>query len=47
MVVFLEPRYGHTASTLRDGRILYAGGFGLGTADSLDSGVVFTPDPAK
>lgn len=46
-VSFLEPRYGHTATTLRDDRVLYAGGFGLGTADSLASAVVFTPDPAK
>ena len=46
-VVFPQPRYGHTATTLRDGRIVYCGGFGSATADSLDSAVLFTPDPAK
>jgi hypothetical protein len=43
-VVFPEPRYGHTATTLSDDRILFVGGFGLGDAPCLDSAVVFTPD---
>jgi len=46
-VVFPEPRYGHTATTLLDQRILFAGGFGLDGGTSLDTAVMFTPDPAK
>jgi Big-like domain-containing protein/kelch motif-containing protein len=45
--VLPEPRYGHTATTLGDDRVLIAGGFGTASADSLTSGIVFTPDPAK
>jgi len=45
--VLPEPRYGHTATTLTDDRILYAGGFGTLSADSLDSGILFKPDPPK
>lgn len=45
--VFPEPRYGHTATTLNDRRILYAGGFGTVGPESLITGIVFTPDPPK
>jgi hypothetical protein len=44
-VIFPEPRYGHTATTLYDGRVLYAGGFGPNGPDSLSTAVLFTPDP--
>jgi len=46
-VIFPEPRYGHTATTLYDGRVLYAGGFGPNGPDSLSTGVLFTPDPVE
>ncbi len=46
-VVFTTPRYGHTATTLDDGRVLYAGGFGPNGPDSLNTAVIFTPDPPK
>jgi hypothetical protein len=42
-VIFTEPRYGHTATTLHDGRVLFAGGFGPNGPESLRSGVLFTP----
>ena len=45
--VLPEPRYGHTATTLFDDRVLFAGGFGTADADSLASGILFTPDPPK
>ena len=45
--VLPEPRYGHTATTLNDNRVLYAGGFGTKSVDSLTSGIIFTPDPPK
>lgn len=45
--VLPEPRYGHTATTMRDQRVLFAGGFGTLNPDSLDSGIVFKPDPPK
>ena len=44
-VVFPEPRYGHTATTLDDARVLYAGGFGTADPKSIATAVVFTPDP--
>jgi hypothetical protein len=46
-VIFSEPRYGHTATTLHDGKILFAGGFGTGTEESLYTATLFTPDPPK
>lgn len=45
--VLPEPRYGHTATTLADDRVLFAGGFGTVDADSLKSGILFKPDPPK
>ena len=45
--VLPDPRYGHTATTLHDDRVLIAGGFGIASADSLPSGILFTPDPPK
>ena len=44
---FPEGRYGHTATTLADGRVLFAGGFGIASSDSLDTAVIFTPDPPQ
>ena len=44
-VIFPEPRYGHTATTLFDGRVIFAGGFGPNGPDSLRTAVLFTPDP--
>lgn len=46
-VVFPEPRYGHTATSLAGGRVLFAGGFGQTSTDSLATGVYFTPDGPK
>jgi hypothetical protein len=43
-VVFREARAAHTATTLDDGRILFAGGYGI-TGSSLTSAVMWTPDP--
>jgi hypothetical protein len=45
--VLPEPRYGHTATTLNDNRVLYAGGFGTKDPDSLATAILFTPDPPK
>jgi hypothetical protein len=45
--VLPEPRYGHTATTLGDARVLFVGGFGTVSPDSLDSAILFTPDPPK
>jgi hypothetical protein len=42
-VRFAEPRYGHAAATLRDGRTLFAGGVGIATEASLADAVLFTP----
>ena len=41
--VFESPRAGHTATELDDGRILFAGGYGSVSDESLATGVLFSP----
>lgn len=45
-VIFREPRAAHTATTLEDGRVLFAGGYGLDVTN-LASAVLLTPAAPK
>jgi len=43
--IFVEPRFGHTATSLFDGRVLFTGGYPASGPDNLRTAVLFTPDP--